>query len=349
GFIPLVGDQTRLANNGSVELTPGIFMACVASSVATSSAICQTAIAIREKAQEHLDLALDALKKIKTPTVVTNSVPTLRLQPMLNSASSSSLSSSVRTSSHPMSRTFPSALTVMGSSSGSGFRAHPMAPPQFKALMSSSSTVAGQVASGLPWQPTQHATVPTSCQSGMMGTSLHTPTQSNLLKPSAAQYLSQPNSPTSPISPLSFGCPSSPVSPNTPVTPASSALSCANSSLAARVTAAPAQNASALMMTSAMTAPITRTAAAAVSGAAEAAATTTIHDIRDLRRLSTSSHYTTMSLSKSAVAQSSSATTPGLFRSIARGLGPRIMWTVPGVTLTTAGFEVLRSMATPSL
>ncbi|KAF9960082.1 hypothetical protein BGZ65_012769, partial [Modicella reniformis] len=36
---------------------------------------------------------------------------------------------------------------------------------------------------------------------------------------------------------------------------------------------------------------------------------------------------------------------PSLFRTIARSLGPRIMWTVPGVTLTTAGFEVLRSMA----
>ncbi|KAI1319239.1 hypothetical protein EDD11_004633 [Mortierella claussenii] len=36
---------------------------------------------------------------------------------------------------------------------------------------------------------------------------------------------------------------------------------------------------------------------------------------------------------------------PGLIRTIVRGLGPRIMWTVPGVTLTTAGFEFLRSMA----
>ncbi|KAF9187545.1 hypothetical protein BGZ51_007391 [Haplosporangium sp. Z 767] len=35
----------------------------------------------------------------------------------------------------------------------------------------------------------------------------------------------------------------------------------------------------------------------------------------------------------------------GIFRTIARGLGPRILWTVPGVTMTTAGFEVLRNMA----
>ncbi|KAG0019622.1 hypothetical protein BGZ82_011833 [Podila clonocystis] len=32
-------------------------------------------------------------------------------------------------------------------------------------------------------------------------------------------------------------------------------------------------------------------------------------------------------------------------RSLTRGLGPRIMWTAPGVTLTTAGFEVFRNMA----
>ncbi|KAG0277931.1 hypothetical protein BGZ96_002649 [Linnemannia gamsii] len=35
----------------------------------------------------------------------------------------------------------------------------------------------------------------------------------------------------------------------------------------------------------------------------------------------------------------------GLWRRIGRGLGPRVMWTAPGVTLTTAGFEVLRNLA----
>ncbi|KAI9238435.1 MAG: mitochondrial carrier domain-containing protein [Podila humilis] len=35
----------------------------------------------------------------------------------------------------------------------------------------------------------------------------------------------------------------------------------------------------------------------------------------------------------------------GGLRSLTRGLGPRIMWTAPGVTLTTAGFEVFRNMA----
>ncbi|KAF9166871.1 hypothetical protein DFQ26_006539 [Actinomortierella ambigua] len=34
-----------------------------------------------------------------------------------------------------------------------------------------------------------------------------------------------------------------------------------------------------------------------------------------------------------------------LWRTLMRGLGSRILWTVPGVTLTTAGFEVLRIMA----
>ncbi|KAK3834673.1 MAG: mitochondrial carrier domain-containing protein [Linnemannia elongata] len=35
----------------------------------------------------------------------------------------------------------------------------------------------------------------------------------------------------------------------------------------------------------------------------------------------------------------------GLLRRIGRGLGPRVMWTAPGVTLTTAGFEVFRNLA----
>ncbi|KAF8963465.1 hypothetical protein BGZ46_000961 [Entomortierella lignicola] len=39
-----------------------------------------------------------------------------------------------------------------------------------------------------------------------------------------------------------------------------------------------------------------------------------------------------------------STQTSGLVRSIFRSLGPRILWTVPGVTLTTAGFEFLRDI-----
>ncbi|KAF9138956.1 hypothetical protein BG015_002205 [Linnemannia schmuckeri] len=41
----------------------------------------------------------------------------------------------------------------------------------------------------------------------------------------------------------------------------------------------------------------------------------------------------------------SSSGSGGLLRRIGRGLGPRVMWTAPGVTLTTAGFEVLRNLA----
>ncbi|KAG0078428.1 hypothetical protein BGZ90_005253 [Linnemannia elongata] len=42
----------------------------------------------------------------------------------------------------------------------------------------------------------------------------------------------------------------------------------------------------------------------------------------------------------------SSSGSGGLLRRIGRGLGPRVMWTAPGVTLTTAGFEVFRNLAT---
>ncbi|KAF9290929.1 hypothetical protein BGZ68_005669 [Mortierella alpina] len=49
-----------------------------------------------------------------------------------------------------------------------------------------------------------------------------------------------------------------------------------------------------------------------------------------------------------AQTSSMSAQSKGVIRTIARGLGPRILWTVPGVTLTTAGFETLRNMASIS-
>jgi len=46
-----------------------------------------------------------------------------------------------------------------------------------------------------------------------------------------------------------------------------------------------------------------------------------------------------------AASSTSSSSTSRFLRQISRGLGPRILWTAPGVTLTTAGFEVFRNMA----
>ncbi|KAG0051716.1 hypothetical protein BGZ83_003385 [Gryganskiella cystojenkinii] len=48
----------------------------------------------------------------------------------------------------------------------------------------------------------------------------------------------------------------------------------------------------------------------------------------------------------STMAMTMKSSSPSKFlRQITRGLGPRILWTAPGVTLTTAGFEVFRNMA----
>ncbi|KAF9993324.1 hypothetical protein BGZ80_001188 [Entomortierella chlamydospora] len=53
---------------------------------------------------------------------------------------------------------------------------------------------------------------------------------------------------------------------------------------------------------------------------------------------------TSLSLNDNATSTKPNQTS-GLVRTIARSLGPRILWTVPGVTLTTAGFEFLRGIA----
>ncbi|KAF9161574.1 hypothetical protein BGX21_001972 [Mortierella sp. AD011] len=53
---------------------------------------------------------------------------------------------------------------------------------------------------------------------------------------------------------------------------------------------------------------------------------------------------TSLSLNDNAIGTKPNQTS-GLVRTIARSLGPRILWTVPGVTLTTAGFEFLRGIA----
>ncbi|KAF9945194.1 hypothetical protein BGZ70_003992 [Mortierella alpina] len=58
-------------------------------------------------------------------------------------------------------------------------------------------------------------------------------------------------------------------------------------------------------------------------------------------------HHYTLSAQQTSVS-SSSVQTKGVIRTIIRGLGPRVLWTVPGVTLTTAGFETLRNMASIS-
>ncbi|KAG0345646.1 hypothetical protein BG004_003392 [Podila humilis] len=45
------------------------------------------------------------------------------------------------------------------------------------------------------------------------------------------------------------------------------------------------------------------------------------------------------------VTKNNNITSYAFLRTLTRGLGPRIMWTAPGVALTTAGFEVFRNMA----
>ncbi|GJJ74114.1 hypothetical protein EMPS_06472 [Entomortierella parvispora] len=55
---------------------------------------------------------------------------------------------------------------------------------------------------------------------------------------------------------------------------------------------------------------------------------------------------TTLDATKATTTSSTASSSTGRFwRQMTRGLGPRILWTAPGVTLTTAGFEVFRNMA----
>ncbi|KAI7819166.1 mitochondrial carrier domain-containing protein [Gamsiella multidivaricata] len=259
------------------ELTPNAYMLCVASAVIVSSAVCEAASTARVVLWDPL-----VSPRAKPPSSgnaasmrVTNLATALRKQPM----STSPLS--------PLSppKTLPSAFSTMVSTGTYTLRYPPFMPAQFKASMSSTSTMISQVMAGLPWQQTQHATLTTTGplkHRSMIG----------------LQHVSKPVL-TGPVQPLNL--------------------------LQSNIQALP-------VITT--TSPLSQTYKPnnLLSISMPPATTSSPCNDNEVNKIVNCSNTKTNTAS-------------GLLRTIARKSGARILWTVPGVTLTTAGFEVLRDLA----
>ncbi|KAG0027240.1 hypothetical protein BGZ81_005780 [Podila clonocystis] len=315
------------SNNGShssVELSLQTYMVCVTSAVATSSTICQSAIVVRDRLQQRQAERLVAQSSEGSAQVATPRRPPI-LSNLLQTMGStrqeivSPLTSPTRIVS-PLSAA--SAISTTAGAS-TGIRHHPLMP-QFKTLMSNTSQMASQAMSGLPWQQAQHATLTTtSSTSGLLP--FRTGMKPHLSHPIKAMEYRQV------VTPMTH-TPSSMIHPST-------AAHFSSHNIVSRPLGAFTSH---TLMNSTMAATLT------ASGYVQATTPMTTHamtyyDSNDTR-MTKNSNYGTQ-LSQSTQQQPQPKKTPGLVRTIARGLGPRVMWTVPGVALTTAGFEVLRNMA----
>ncbi|KAF8931548.1 hypothetical protein BGZ47_011791 [Haplosporangium gracile] len=291
------------------NLSPGTFMMCITGAVVLSSFVCQTATAIRTLTWDgSLVATLDAEKSasLRRPHSLPNLLQSFQIQP-----SSLLLSPLSPLSPHSPTRFMPpSALSVAGAA---GFKHHPAVPSQFKTLMSSTTIVASQALVGLPWQQSQHATLTTTSLHSFRSSITHQhqlasmPLKGHVLPVSALPFM--------PASSFAGPLPTYTTSNNN------------NNKLGHSASYKPGH-----MMTM-MTAPLQQ-ANLNMPG---------FNDNESTRKISnTTSAVATRSNNSSSI---SNGSTSGLLRTITRGLGPRIMWTIPGVTLTTAGFEVLRNLA----
>jgi hypothetical protein len=301
------------------DLSPGTFMMCITGAVVLSSFVCQTASAIRNLAWDQhaqtisaANLNTEKASSLRRPHLLPNLLQPFQIQPSCLPLSTLSPLSPLPHS--PTKILPPSALSIAGAA---GFKYHPAAPSQFKTLMSSTTTVASQALGGLPWQQSQHATLTT--------TSLH-PFRSSITNQHHLATMPLKGH-VLPVSALSFMPASSFAGPSSAY--ATSITNNINNKVGYSASYKPSH-----MMTM-MTSPL-RHANLDMPG---------FNDNESTRKISNSNTTTSALSTRSNSSSISSGTTPGLLRTIARGLGPRIMWTIPGVTLTTAGFEVLRNLA----
>lgn len=319
----------------SRSLTPGTYMVCVASAVAISSTICQTAIVVRDSVWPRFQSRVSAAVTSTTisitepaPSFQAKRTATLakRLAPItsvphsfLHPQSLLAVPGSPGSPISPLSPTrssYPSALTMVASTSSSAysnFKPHTFVPPQLKTLMSSTSMVASQALSSLPWQPSQHATFATTSLMPFRSSGVH------------HQHLSLLKSPGKgcpPISPFPASTAFTSPPSSTPAISASVGSGSSNRGIYTRLNTPPKNNLLMTMMRH-------------------------NRDIKSLKMNATNTAVLTTSATNNNSIKSHQG--PGIFRTIARGLGPRILWTVPGVTLTTAGFEMFRNLvARPS-
>lgn len=298
------------------DLSPGTFMMCITGAVILSSSVCQTATAIRTLTWNRpsvVTLETEKVSSLRRPHLLPSLLQSFQIQPSsLPLLPLSPLSPLSPLPPHSPTRFMPpSALSMAGAA---GFKYHPVVPPQFKTLMSSTTTVASQALAGLPWQQSQHATLTT--------TSLH-PFRSSIthqhhLSSMPLKGHVHPVSALSSMPAFSFAVPSP-----TYTTPISN-----NSNKGG-----PSASYKPGHMMTMMTTPLQQ-ANLNMPG---------FNDNEPTRKISNTT--SAMAPRTNSTNSISNGTTPGLLRTITRGLGPRIMWTIPGVTLTTAGFEVLRNLA----
>ncbi|KAG0087463.1 hypothetical protein BGZ93_007995 [Podila epicladia] len=312
-------------NNGShssVELSLQAYMVCVASAVATSSTICQSAIVVRDRLQQ-----LQAARLAAHASDVSSQVGTSRRPPILSNllqtmgSARQDIVSPLTSPTRIVSSLSAASAISTAAGASAGFRHHPLMP-QFKSLMSNTSQMASQAMSGLPWQQAQHATLTTtSSTSGLLP--FRTSMKAHLSHPIKAMEYRQ-------IVTAMTHAPSSMVHPST-------AAHFSSHNIVSRPLGALTPH---TLMNNTMAATST------TSGFVQATTPITLmtrYDSND-SRMEKNSNYSNQ-ISQPTQQQPQPKKTPGLVRTIARGLGPRVMWTVPGVALTTAGFEVLRNMA----
>ncbi|KAF9303644.1 hypothetical protein BGZ74_003366 [Mortierella antarctica] len=311
--------SSNSGSHSSVELSLQTYMVCVTSAVATSSTICQSAIVVRDRLQQRQAAqASDVSSQVATskrPPILSNLLQTMgsaRQEIVLPLTSPTRIVSPL------------SAASAISTTAGisAGFRHHPLMP-QFKTLMSNTSQMASQAVSGLPWQQAQHATLTTtSSTSGLLP--FRTSMKPHMSHPIKAMEYRQI------VTPITHA-PSSMVHPST-------AAHFSSHNIASRPLGALTPH---TLMNNTMAA--TSTTSGYVQATTPMTHAMTRYDFNDTR-MAKNSNYSKQ-LSQSTQQQLQPKKTPGLVRMIARGLGPRVMWTVPGVALTTAGFEVLRNMA----
>ncbi|KAG0212207.1 hypothetical protein BGX33_003792 [Mortierella sp. NVP41] len=288
------------------DLSPGTFMMCITGAIVLSSFVCQTATAIQS-------LTLDRY----TQPASANSLDPERVlslrRPLIPSMLQSfQLQPSLPFSTHSPTRIVPpSVLSIAGAA---GFKYHPAVPSShFKTLMSSTTTVASQALAGLPWQQSQqHATLTTTSHFPFRSSIAH---QRHLASMPLKGHV-HPGSALSFLPPSTYSLPTTTAATTT-------------SNVGNLASYKPGH-----MMTM-MTAPLQTNSNSNSNNAMNAPCSNDNEMTRKVSNSTTTRNHIS----------NNGNNTPGLFRTIARGLGPRIMWTIPGVTLTTAGFEVLRSLA----
>ncbi|KAF9347766.1 hypothetical protein BGX26_000778 [Mortierella sp. AD094] len=270
------------------RLTLDTYMMCVASAVVVSSAVCQTASAIRATVWDHIESSQPTTPSDHSSSLK-NRAPLARLVEVFRKQSSPASPVSPLSPS----KSFPSSLSIVAATRASGFKYPPFVFAQFKTLTSSSSAVTTQSLSGLPWKQRQHATLTTTSVLPFRNTIAH----QNL---KGLVYSGPPAS----WQPITQALPTAASLPSQPYAPGPQPIFKSNNNT---------------FMS--MISPATTTSLSLNDN------TTNNNELK---------HATTTSTKPSQ--------TSGLIRTIARGLGPRILWTVPGVTLTTAGFEFLRGI-----